>query len=310
MKKRKLKIGRLIIVILLMIVIIMLTIFGLLKLFESNEDNYTFNKDNLNINELDYSLMQEFDFSLYSNYYMLIRLDDFKVLYGKDIDEIIYPASLTKVLTLDTCIHNIDDYNATSYITYEDYEDLINANSSLAGLKAYTDYSIKDLFYALILPSGGDSAKALENYFQNNNLDLINEMNKLVEELNLKNCHFTNSTGLHDDDLYITLNDYSKIVLDALLNNESKNVLKTFEYYLKDNTKVNSTLSLLKRNDNIIIYGGKTGFTSQAGENILVLYKANNRSYMLLLANANGNPYQGQTYHFADVNKILNYLYN
>ena len=83
-----------------------------------------------------------------------------------------------------------------------------------------------------------------------------------------------------------------------------------FEYTLEDGTHFNSTLKALKRDDNIKTYGGKTGFTGEAGENIMILYSCDNRSYMLILANADGNPYLGQNYHFNDVNKIFNYLYN
>ena len=78
-KRRRVKKGRLLLVILLMTIILLLLILGIKALFDN--DDYSFNKNNLNINELDYSEMKEFDFTLNSKAYMLIRLNDFKVLY-------------------------------------------------------------------------------------------------------------------------------------------------------------------------------------------------------------------------------------
>lgn len=308
MKKRKIKTVRLLIVVLILISLI--SILVLSAKYFINNDGYSFDCKSLNINEINYDDYEEFDFSLYSKSYLLMRLNDFKVLYGKNIDDIFYPASLTKVLTLDTVVSEFDDYDDTSNFSYDDYVELINENASLAYLENDKDYSIEDLLYGLILPSGADAGKAIDNYFNSHDLDLVEQMNKKVKSLGLTNSHFTNYAGLHDDELYTSLNDYSKIVIDTLLNDSAKKVLKTFDYYLEDGTHLYSTLRTLERDDEIITYGGKTGFTDEAGENILILYKYKNRSYMLILANAPGNPYAGERYHFDDVNKIFNNLYN
>lgn len=307
MKKRKIKLSRLLILLFIFILIIAFFIFLIKALFNDNEE-YVFNVDDLNINEIDYSEMKEFDFDLYSNKYLLIRLNDFKVLYGKDVDSRFYPASLTKIMTMDSVVNIFKNLNDTSYITDDDYNELINANASLAYLKVNKEYTLNDLLYALVLPSGGDAAKALENYFEKNNLDLIEEMNILANDLKMYNSNFTNSAGLHDDNLYTSLNDYCRLVIDVLKNKESKDVVKTFAYYLDDGTVFYSTLRNLKRNDEIITYGGKTGFTDEAGENLMVLFSFNKRSYMLILANAPGNPYLNEPYHFMDANKIFKFL--
>ena len=309
MKKRKLKIGRLIFVIVVLISLISILVISIKHLFNDAND-YSFNYEDLNINVINYDDMKEFDFSLYSKSYLLMRLNDFKVLYGKNIDEAFYPASLTKVVTLDTVVSKINDYNEVSSFSYEDYIKLINDNASLAYLKVDKEYSIEELLYGLVLPSGADAGQAIDNYFNNHDLDLVDEMNKKVASLGLTSSHFTNYAGLHDDELYTTLNDYSRIVIDTLLNAEAKKVLKTFDYQLKDGTVLKSSLRSLQRDDEIITYGGKTGYTDEAGENILVFYSYQNRSYMLILANAPSNPYIGQRYHFDDVNKIFNNLYN
>ena len=124
--------------------------------------------------------------------------------------------------------------------------------------------------------------------------------------------NFTNSTGLHNDNLYTTLNDYAKLVIDTLNNSDAKTILKSYSYTLDDGLTVKSTLSSLEGYfDDIEVYGGKTGYTDQAGENIMILYTVNNRSYMLILSGAPGNPYvAGENYHFIDAISVLKYLYS
>ena len=274
------------------------------------EEPPEFKVQDLHINELDYSEVKELPIDLHSKEYLLIRLNDFKVEYAKDNDSRIYPASLTKVLTMNSILSICKNTGLTSSYSDEDWDYLVRENASMAGLTPEKAYSVKDLLYALILPSGGDAAIALSNYANNSGYDLVDLMNKRLEELGLTNSHFTNPTGLHDDDLYTTLDDYAKIVIDTLLNKNGKEVLKSMSYLQDGNIKFSSLKPLEDREDNVQVFGGKTGFTLEAGMNIMTLYEVNNRSYLLILANAEGSPYTDGQYHIEDVNKILDFLYN
>ena len=307
-KRRKVKIGRLLILIDILLALLIGCILILINISDKEE---VFDKD-ISINELNYDDIKTLDLDLHSKRYMLVRLNDFKVLYGSGIYEKFYPASLTKVVTLDTVVKYADALDDTSKISRQDYEELIEENASLAYLQVDEEYSLKDLLYALVLPSGGDAGKALENYFSNNNLNLIDLMNKNMNSIGCVSSNFTNSTGLHNDNLYTTLNDYAKLVIDSLNNSDAKRILKSYSYTLDDGLTVKSTLSSLENYfDNIEIYGGKTGFTGQAGENIMILYEVNNRSFLLILSGALGNPYiEGENYHIIDAISVLKYLYS
>ncbi len=307
-KKRRIRIGRLLFLIGILLVILVGCILILINILDKEE---VFDKD-IEINELNYDDMQTLDLDLHSKRYMLVCLNDFKVLYGSGIDEKIYPASLTKVVTLDTVVKYANSLDDTSKISNEDYYELIEENASLAYLKVNEDYSLLDLLYALVLPSGGDAGRALENYFSNNNLNLIDLMNENMNSIGCTSSNFTNSTGLHNDNLYTTLDDYAKLVIDTLNNSTAKKILKSYTYTLDDGLTVKSTLSYLENYfDDIEIYGGKTGFTGQAGENIMILYTVNNRSFLLILSGAEGNPYiEGENYHIIDAISVLKYLYS
>lgn len=235
----------------------------------------------------------EADLNLYSDKYLLLEVDSRKVLYGKNINEQMYPASLTKLVALDIILSSdlpLDSYASFSFVQRSE---LIAQNASLAYLKAETDYTIRDLLYGLILPSGADAEAALSNVF-----DFDQGYAKLADRLRLVDSNFVNYNGLHDDNHYSTLMDIATVALDIIKNNPE--FIRTMEYVCEDGTVLRSTLSNLSQATYANVYGGKTGYTGQAGENLLVYFNLDGKDYLLLLANAPGNPYAGQYYHFAD----------
>lgn len=260
------------------------------------------------INNFNYDDIQELDFDIHSQEYLLVRTSDLKVMYAHDEDKRMYPASLTKLMTLDTVLNNVANLNETSYVTYQQVQDLIADDASLAYIDTDFDYSIKDLLYTLLLPSGADAAVALDNYFVSKNMNLVEQMNIQAEKLGCSNSHFMNTTGLHDDNHYTTLNDLLKIVMDILTFEDGRMILETLSYTAEDGIHVYSTLKRM-HHDKATILGGKTGFTTESGQSVIVLFKANNRSYILLIANAMGDPYIDQHWHFDDAVEIMDHLY-
>ena len=260
------------------------------------------------INNFNYDDISTLDFDLHSQEYLLFRASDLKVMYSKDADKKIYPASLTKLATLDTVLNLVNDLNETSNISSGQFWDLIAEDASVAYIQTDYDYTMKDLLYALILPSGADAAIALENYFTNRDMNLVEEMNKQLNKLGCSNTNFVNTTGLHDDNHYTTLNDLLKIVMDVLSFEQGRELLETTSYKTEDNIHLRSTLKILDNNKANIL-GGKTGFTDESGQSVIVLYKANNRSYILLIANAMGDPYNDEFWHFEDAIEIIDQLY-
>ena len=268
----------------------------------------TFNHNYDDIHEIDYSSAKTFDFDIRSNEYMLVNLSEFKVEYCKDNDLRIYPASLTKLMTLDTVLNTFDDLSVTSSISNEQIIDLISQDASLASLQADYEYTLYDLLYGLMLPSGADAAIALENYFIENNLNLMEQMKLQLDKLNCNDTNFVNSTGLHDDNHYTTLNDLLKILLDVLSFESGREILETVNYLSEDHILFRSALQLINV-DGVKVLGGKTGYTDESGQSVIVLYKANNRSYALFLANAMADSYYKQRYHIDDAMEIMNQLY-
>ena len=210
------------------------------------------------INNFNTDNIDSLDFDIHSAEYLIVRMSDLNVMYEKDSDKRIYPASLTKLMTLDTVLNNVADLNETSYVTYEQVQELIIEDASLAYIKTDYDYSMRDLLYALILPSGADGAVALENYFEKHNMNLVEQMNVQASKLGLKNSNFVNTTGLHDDNHYTCLDDLFKIVMDVLSFEDGRKLLETMHYQMEDGTTLLSSLFLI-RDKKAIVLGGKTG---------------------------------------------------
>ena len=263
--------------------------------------------DTSHINELK-DVHGEFDFRIHSNAYMLVDLTDFEILYAYRQDHKVFPASLTKVVTLDTVLNLVDDLNETSYVTYQQVEDLIKEDASLAYIKRDTDYTLRDLLYALMLPSGADGALALENYFTDRGMDLVEEMNRHCLEIGCRNSNFVNSTGLHDNNHYSSLSDLFLVVMDVLKFAEGREIIESLYYTLDDGLELASSIRAT-RNRKTDVLGGKTGFTLEAGQNIIVLYRCKGKSYVLLTANAYGDYFGGEYWHFEDALSIFDHLY-
>lgn len=267
-----------------------------------------FDLDTSEINAWD-DISEEFDGDLHSGEYMVIDMSDFNILYKKDSDKRIYPASLTKLVTMDAVLHLCDDLYEYSYVTDDQVRYLIQEDASLAYIQRDYPYTLRDLLYGLVLPSGADAAFALENYFDDKGIDLVDEMNILCEELGCTNTTFTNTTGLHDDDHMTSLDDLFLVVMDILKNEEGRKLLETLHYTMEDGTIVYTTLGVAFRPHEFLVLGGKTGYTPEAGQNIIALCKDRGKSYLVMMANAYGNYSLKQYWHYDDVETFFDQLH-
>ena len=116
-------------------------IFLALLLCLSSCGKKTFKYDTSNINVLK-DVSEEFDFEIHSNEYMLVDITDFNILYAHNNDIRMYPASLTKILTLNTVLALEPDLDNTSYVTSEQVEYLIGEDASLAYIRKDYEYTL------------------------------------------------------------------------------------------------------------------------------------------------------------------------
>ena len=208
---------------------------------------------------------------------ILIDGDTGKVLYEKAAYEKREPASTTKImtamLTLEHC--KLDD---VATVTSEAITSVPSGYSSDL-LKMGEELTIKDLLYALLLPSSNEAANVLAIHVAGSIDSFASMMNTKAVELGCKNTHFLNPNGVHDEDHYTTAYDLAIMAREAMKNDTFKQIVSTASYTLPSTNKYTridrnliTTNDLIKKQSkNYYEYaiGIKTGSTTPA-KNCLV----------------------------------------
>ena len=130
------------------------------------------------------------DLIIDSEYGILIDLSDNTVVASKNGDSRIYPASMTKIMTLIVAYEHIEDLNATYTFPAEIFDPLYQANASVAGFKPGETVPYRDLLYGTALPSGADATTALALTVAGDETAFAELMNQTAQRLGLKNTHF------------------------------------------------------------------------------------------------------------------------
>ena len=171
------------------------------------------------------------DAAVRTPYVALLDVNNNKIIAGREAESRIYPASMTKVMSLIVAVENVKDVTKMYQFTNKLLYPLYNAQASVAGFGTNEIVPVSDLFYGMILPSGADAAAALAEIVAGSEEQFAVLMNKKCEELGLKNTHFVNSTGLYDDEQYTTPSEMAMIMKYAMDNSECAKVLSTFRIY-------------------------------------------------------------------------------
>ena len=229
------------------------------------------------------------------------------ILINADRNEIIayngeryrmYPASLTKVMTLIVAVENAEDLHDTVLITDKMVTPYIEQDASRAGFLPGETPSVEALLYGMILNSGADAASAVAKYVAGSEKKFVELMNKKAEEMGLYATHFTNVVGLHDPQHYSTAEDMAMILKYAIGNKTCKKILSAYEYKFPETEQnpegLTFTSTLFTRMygdeiDGVKILGGKTGFTDKAGNCIESFAVINGETYILVLCGGTTN---------------------
>ena len=212
---------------------------------------------------------------VYGTASILIDADSGAVLYAKNADQKLYPASITKIMTGLLAIENL---NMNDTITYTD--DILNAlpaDAAKLGLTAGETTTIQDALYALMLRSANEIAIGLATKVSGSEAAFTELMNNRAQEAGALNTHFSNATGLHDESHYTTAYDMAMIAKSAMSNSEFSVIWGTENYTLAA-TNVSEAYRIWNRHPLLLTtseyyysyaVGGKTGYTDEAGRTLV-----------------------------------------
>lgn len=183
-------------------------------------------------------------------------------------------ASLTKIMTAVLIL----EHKKLTDKVYVDRESA-NIGENSMGISEGETYTVEELIYGLILNSGNDAAYALSKSAAGSVPTFVEWMNYKAKELGLNDTYFADPSGL-DDATYSTPYDLLKLTRYALKNQEFKNIVKTTQKELaQDTNDTEHKYLLLENQTNLLtsypgVQGVKTGYTEEAGL-CLVTYAIN-----------------------------------
>lgn len=255
--------------------------------------------------------------NLHSSNAILVNLDTNKILLDKDSEEIIYPASLTKIMTVLVAIENIPNLQEKISLPKSIFKNLYEENASVAGFLPNEEVTAEDLLYGSMLPSGADASIGLADYITGSETKFVHLMNEKAKQLGMKNTHFMNATGLHHPDHYTSVKDISILLQYALTNNTFRDVYTAERYSIKPTNLHPEGMTVTSRLFNSLnangkskveIIGGKTGYTEQAGLCLASLATIKGEEYILVTVGAKGDS-RTEQFNITDALAVYRQLY-
>lgn len=216
-------------------------------------------------------------------------LETKELIYTKNIDAKVYPASITKLLTALVFSDYYGD-KRTEYLEYKQEGKLEVPYAiywNLRNIAVGTEISADDMMYALLLGSANDAAVVIALNIAETIPDFAALMNEKAKSLGMTNSNFVTTTGIHDDEHYVTAYDLMFLIEAAYADPWIKEVSLKQTYEMKSK---NQTLGIIEsKNKHIGLHGntfGKTGYTGEAGRCFAGVYEREGRTIGNVILNS------------------------
>ena len=251
-----------------------------------------------------------------------------QILYQKNMNDKLYPASTTKILTALLALEYAEQsgHSLSEIVTVS--RRATEIGGSRVGLQMGEQLSLEDLLYIMLLSSSNDASIAIAEHVSGTVEQFAFLMNQRAEELGAHSSNFVNPHGMPDENHYITAYDLSVISRKAMENSTFRKIVNTINYQVE--RKKNFTGELLKKvekleerfgpiqenfyNHNRLIGNGrygysgaigiKTGYTVEAGQCMSACSIREDRELIAVLLNSESNDL------WIDAATLLDYGYN
>ena len=211
---------------------------------------------------------------------ILIEADSGEVLFEKNADEMLYPASTTKILTAYIALQMADLENDVVTVSQRAI-DLVPPTYERIPLSAGEQIRMEDLIAATLVKSGNDGANAIAEYLSGSIEGFAQLMNNTAGMIGCSELtHFTNPSGVHEENHYSTARDMALIARAAMRNEQFARIVQRLSVDLpatknEDPSRSGHAARTIVGRTNILdpqnsayypyITGVKTGFTNAAG---------------------------------------------
>ena len=250
--------------------------------------------------------------TLASDFVYVLDFDNGQVLADKKGTEKMYPASMTKLMTVILAMEHWDDWNEYVKITQVMVDDL--GDATVVGFWADDLPTVRDLIYSSMMLSAADSTNAIAVGVSGSIPAFVELMNTKAKEIGMKNTHFTNTSGMHDENHYSTCEDIAVLLKYCAENEDFRNAASQTSYHMTPCTVYPDGLDL----DSSAWYyanqysipgfrGGKAGYTGKAGHCLAAWCRFNGMNIGIVTAHADTDYYAAT--HFEDTAVIAKKLY-
>ncbi|WP_348663596.1 D-alanyl-D-alanine carboxypeptidase family protein [Chlamydia vaughanii] len=260
----------------------------------------------------------------------IVQVETGKVLYSKDIDTRIYPASMTKIATALFILRKHPEVlgrfvtvkqEAIASITpqakkqsgYRSPPHWLETDGVTIQLQNKEEVSGWDLFHALLICSANDAANTLAIASSGSVPEFMKQLNVFLKEIGCRGTHFNNPHGLHHPNHYTTARDLTCMMREGLKEPLFRQVIHTTSYKMSP-TNLSPERTLATTNKLIVstspyyyspVLGGKTGSTKDAGKNLIFAAKKRDRPIITI---ATGYPSMVKLYQ--DVKTLCERIFN
>lgn len=230
-----------------------------------------------------------------------------QVLFEKNMNQQLYPASITKIMTILLGLEygNLNDIITMSHQAVYSLE----RGSAHIALEEGEQITMEQALMAAMLPSANDASNGIAEKISGSVPEFVNLMNKRAAEAGALNTHFANANGLHDDDHVTTAYDMAMITKTALQNDQFRRIFGTVQYQIPPTNKKTQTRyfwtehKMMKpgkyQYDGVI--GGKTGYTKEAECTLVTAARRGDRELIVVVLKSS------TTGIYTDTKNLLDY---
>ena len=216
---------------------------------------------------------------------ILINAEDGSVIYEKNADKRLYPASTTKIMTALISLEIMDEINAELDSEIKVPKEAVGIEGSSLYLKEGEIVTAEELLYGTMLQSGNDGATALAISLGGNMSNFVEKMNKKAVELGCRETNFVNPSGLFDKDHYTTARDLALISKTAMETQAFREIVSS-----KNWSSDTTGRSFTNKNKTIAEYDGATGvkigYTKKSGRTLVASAKRGDTELIAVVLNA------------------------
>lgn len=262
---------------------------------------------------LDTDVVTTDEILLFSSSCIVMDADNGAILYGKNINDRHYPASITKIMTALLTIESHKNLDDMISFTQEDLEG-IEGDAMNIGISDGEEMTVRDSLYAIMLASANEVANGVARTCSGSVEAFADQMNQKAVELGCLDTHFVNPHGLHDDNHYTTAYDMALIAQAATENKSFVGIAGALNYTVEKTNLREEGFPLWHKHKMVnsvdLIYEnwlwGKTGYTEEARNTLVTVAVKDGKTLICVTLDAAG----GYNQSYTDTKTALDYCFD